>query len=319
MPRLQLFSLRPWRRTSPLSSLSSTPATSLTTALSSTGPITYPSLCRYCPKMLANEAARSKHLSRSADCKIAHEVAMEAFQHQQDDARERGEPLNPCTAARECAQAIPVPPAPPAPPESPAPPTQKSQRPPPGATPITPTTRPTSTIPPATNPPASATALNTSGLSAPPTGRGATPPGWTDPRTGWYVEPFPDPLAGAPILDDLLPPIDLEAYMWSSGEMGKPDHFEMAELLLMTGLTDSRKNQHLSSVLYRGSTVPWKNTTQLYADVDRLKHGPVWHLYEINIKNALNLDNPCVQYLITRNIIDVIQDMMANPAFRDLL
>ncbi|KAG8729536.1 hypothetical protein FRC10_003813 [Ceratobasidium sp. 414] len=254
---------------------------------------------------------------------------MEAFQRQRDDARERGEPLNLRTAARECAQVIPVPPAPP---------TQKrrrvqveevvdvdsnkqppAQRPPPGAAPVTPTTRPTSTIPPATNPPVSATVPNTSGPGAPPTTQGATPPGWTDPRTGWYVEPFPDPLAGAPISDNLLLPIDLEAYMRSSGEMGKPDHFEMAELLLMTGLTDSRKNQHLGSVLYRGSTIPWKNTTQLYTDVDQLKHGPVWHLHEINIKNALNPDNPRVQYLITRNIVDVVRDMMANPAFCDLL
>ncbi|KAG9094153.1 hypothetical protein FRC06_011108, partial [Ceratobasidium sp. 370] len=331
MPRLQLFSLRPWRRTSLSPSPSSRPATSLTTASPLTGSITYPSLCQYCPKVLANEAARSKHLSRSADCKVAHDAAMEAFRRQRDDARDRGEPLNLRKAARACAQAIPAPPAPP------VPPTQKrrrvqveevadvdsnkqpAQQPPPGATPNAPTTGPTSTIPPATSPSASATAPNTFGPGAPPTAQGATPPGWIDPRTGWYVEPFPDPLAGAPISDDRLPPIDLEAYMWSSGEMGKPDSFEMAELLLMTGLTDSGKNRHLSSVLYRGSTLPWKNTTQMYTDVDQLKHGPVWHLYEINIKNMLDPNNPCVQYLVTRNIVDVVRDMMANPVFRDLL
>ncbi|KAG8737181.1 hypothetical protein FRC10_008489 [Ceratobasidium sp. 414] len=282
--------------------------------------------------MLANEAARSKHLSRSTDCKTAHDTAMNAFRRRRDDARERGEPLNLHTAARECVQAIPAPPAPP------VSPTQKrrrvqveevadvdsnkqspAQRPPPGAAPNVPTPRPTSTIPPATNPSASATAPNTSGPGAPPTAQGATPPGWIDPRTGWYVEPFPDPLAGAPISDNLLPPVDLEVYMRSSGEMGKPEYFEMAELLLMTGLTDSGKNKHLSSVLYRGSTLPWKNTTQLYTDVDQLKHGPVWHLYEINIKNMLNPDNPHVQYLVMRNIVNVVRDMMANPAFHDLL
>ncbi|KAG9091276.1 hypothetical protein FS749_016664 [Ceratobasidium sp. UAMH 11750] len=328
MPRLHLFSLRPWRRTSPSPSPppSSTPATPLTTVSSSTGSVTYPSLCHYCPKVLANEAARSKHLSRSAGCKGAHDAAMEAFQRQRDDARERGEPLNLRVAARECAQTIPAPPAPPAPPASPVPPTQKRRRvqveevpdvdsnkqlPPPGAAPNAPTARPTSTVLPTTNPSAPATAPN-----AP---RSGPPPGWIDPRTGWYVEPFPDPLAGTPISDDLLPPIDLEAYMRSSGEMGKPNHFEMAELLLMTGLTDSGKNQHLNSVLYRGSTLPWKNTAQLYTDVDQLKHGPVWHLYEINIKNTLDSNKPRVQYLITRNVVDVIRDMMANPAFRDLL
>ncbi|KAG9092814.1 hypothetical protein FRC06_011782, partial [Ceratobasidium sp. 370] len=231
-------------------------------------------------------------------------------------------------------------PAPPAPPAFPAPPTQKhqrvqleevadidsnlqrpAQRLPPSVTPNVPTAKPTSTTPPTTIPSTSATVPDTSKSGAPSTAQGTTPPrrGWIDPGTGWYVEPFPDLLASTPISNDLLPPIDLEAYMWSSGEMGKPDYFEMAELLLMTSLTDSGKNQHLSSVLYCSSSLPWKNTVQLYTDVDQLKHGPVWHLYKINIKNTLDPNNLRVQYLVTCNIVDVVQDMMANPAFRELL
>ncbi|KAG8730829.1 hypothetical protein FRC10_002340, partial [Ceratobasidium sp. 414] len=181
-----------------------------------------------------------------------------------------------------------------------------------------PTAGPASTLPPAANAPAPATAPGTSRPNAPSTAQSNTPPGcgWIDRETGWYIEPFLDLLAGAPILDDLLPPIDLEAYMRSCGEMGKLYSFEMAELLLTTGLTDAGKNQHLKSVLYVGSTLPWKNTSQLYTDINKLRHSPIWHLYEININDQSDPTKPRVQYLVACNIMDVIQDMMGNPAFR---
>ncbi|QRV92599.1 hypothetical protein RhiJN_20617 [Ceratobasidium sp. AG-Ba] len=138
-------------------------------------------------------------------------------------------------------------------------------------------------------------------------------PGWIDPATGYYIEPFPDKLAGALISDVVLPPVDLEQYMRASGELGKPSHFEMAELLLTSGMSDKDKNRHLHSVLYVGN-VPWSNTGKLYGDVDRLQHGPEWELYEINV---LHKNNPRVQYLMMRDIEHVIRDIIANPAFRE--
>jgi hypothetical protein len=58
----------------------------------------------------------------------------------------------------------------------------------------------------------------------------------------------------------------------------------------------------------------------MYKDVDKLRHGPVWNLYEINIQDQTNgKSKPRVQYLVTRNIVHVIRDMMANPAFRDVM
>lgn len=64
---------------------------------------------------------------------------------------------------------------------------------------------------------------------------------------GLYVEEFPDPLAGAPISDELVPPPDLAAYMRSVGPMADPEHFEAAEILMTSGLTDADKDRHLKS------------------------------------------------------------------------
>ncbi|KAG8721715.1 hypothetical protein FRC08_010851 [Ceratobasidium sp. 394] len=311
------------------------PTISSATVSSSTGPLTYPSRCRYCSKLLGNETARSKHLSKSPGCKANDDAAMEAFRRQQDDARERGEPLDLHAAARECTQATPAAPAPKRrrvqveevpdvdsrqrAPHLDDPPSHSPES--PSAMSNTPTAEPTSTPPPATNPPMSAKGPGDSRLKTRSTAQDDTQPvhGWTDPGTGWYVEPFPDPLAGAPISEDLLPPIDLASYMQSCGDMGKPEHFDMVELLLTTGLNDAAKNKHLKSVLYRGSNFPWEDTGRLYTDIDKLKHGPVWHLYEIHVKNQLDATKPRIQYLVTRDIVDVVRDMMGNPVFRDLL
>ncbi|KAG9093709.1 hypothetical protein FRC06_011403 [Ceratobasidium sp. 370] len=261
---------------------------------------------------------------------------MEAFQHQRKDVRERGEPLDLHAAARECAQATPAAPVAPAqkrrrvqveevpdvdsstqppalhPHNSP----DGSLEPPSAASNIL-TAGPTSTL----NPPTPATAPSGSRLKVPPTTQGDTPPvhGWVDHETGWYVKPFPDPLAVAPILDDLLPPVDLKAYMWSCGDMGNPDHFDMVELILTTSLKDSAKNRHLKSVLYCSSSFPWENTNRLYTDVDKLRHGPAWHLYKIHVENKQDPTNPCIQYLVKCDIVDIVRDMMANLAFQDLL
>ncbi|KAG8697940.1 hypothetical protein FRC08_006229, partial [Ceratobasidium sp. 394] len=64
-----------------------------------------------------------------------------------------------------------------------------------------------------------------------------------------YVERFPDPRAGAPINDEAVDPLDLGAYMAGIGNLGKPHHFDTADLLLTTGLTNEGRDAHLQSRL----------------------------------------------------------------------
>jgi hypothetical protein len=64
---------------------------------------------------------------------------------------------------------------------------------------------------------------------------------------GLYVEEFLDSLAGEPISNDCLPPRNLDTYMRSCGSMANPEDFEVAELLMTSGLTNADKDRHLKS------------------------------------------------------------------------
>jgi hypothetical protein len=85
-----------------------------------------------------------------------------------------------------------------------------------------------------------------------------------DPRREVFVERYPDPRAGAPINDKIVAPIDLKAYMANSGDLGHPDHFDTAELLMTTGLTNGGRDAHLMSrlvsslVFKREGTYGWR-------------------------------------------------------------
>jgi hypothetical protein len=74
------------------------------------------------------------------------------------------------------------------------------------------------------------------------------------PKHGFFVEKFPDPSAGEPITEDRMTPVDLKAYIRSSGVMANPANLETAELLMTTGLKDSGKDRHLKSHLVSKST-----------------------------------------------------------------
>ncbi|KAG8690900.1 hypothetical protein FRC11_008260 [Ceratobasidium sp. 423] len=69
--------------------------------------------------------------------------------------------------------------------------------------------------------------------------------------------------------------------------MANPDHFEVAELLLTSGLTNADKDRHLKSKKrknskYAGKT-PWPHCDAMLADVDKLMHGPEYEVYEIDL------------------------------------
>ncbi|QRV93925.1 hypothetical protein RhiJN_21943 [Ceratobasidium sp. AG-Ba] len=128
---------------------------------------------------------------------------------------------------------------------------------------------------------------------------------------GLYVEEFPDPLAGAPISNEQIPEPNYEAYIKSTGTMADPDNFEVAELLMTSGMTDEAKDCHLKSKLYQGNT-PWSTGKAMNNDVDKLPHGPECILDEIEVVNARR---PRVQYMVRRNALELLQDLFANRMF----
>jgi hypothetical protein len=72
-----------------------------------------------------------------------------------------------------------------------------------------------------------------------------------------YVEEFDDPLVGAPISNELKPGIDLDRYIQSTGRLGHAGNFEVAELLMTSGMTDSAKERHLQSTLVSENMNMW--------------------------------------------------------------
>ncbi|CAE6534652.1 unnamed protein product [Rhizoctonia solani] len=130
---------------------------------------------------------------------------------------------------------------------------------------------------------------------------------------GLFVEEFPDPRAGAPSSRERLPPEDLDAYMRSCGPLADPDNFEAAEILMTSGLSNADKDRHLKSKRYIGTT-PWGHCDAMLADIDKLAHGPEFKLDEVDMHNGRGI-RP--QYMVLRNIIDIIRDFLADQSFRE--
>ncbi|KAG8756379.1 hypothetical protein FRC12_010597 [Ceratobasidium sp. 428] len=94
---------------------------------------------------------------------------------------------------------------------------------------------------------------------------------------GSIIEHFPLAGAGSPISDEQMFETDPETYLKSCGSLGDPDKFEIAELLMTTGMSNEGRNRMLKSKLYKGKT-PWKNCQQMLGDVDKLPKGPEWEI-----------------------------------------
>ncbi|KAG8721961.1 hypothetical protein FRC09_007074 [Ceratobasidium sp. 395] len=94
--------------------------------------------------------------------------------------------------------------------------------------------------------------------------------------------------------------------------MAEPETFEVAELLMTSGMTDAAKDRHLKSTMYRGRT-PWCHCEAMLTSIDTLKHGPVFGLSQIDIFDG---QKPRPQYMISRNIIEVLRDTMARRKFK---
>ncbi|KAG8705437.1 hypothetical protein FRC08_001673 [Ceratobasidium sp. 394] len=164
----------------------------------------------------------------------------------------------------------------------------------------------------------------------PDSANGEEPMRW-DEKEGGFVERFPDLRAGAPINNRVARVPDMDVYLAAAGNLADPFHFATAELLMTTGLTGMARDEHLKShmvsnsikncytahkltksIQYVGRT-PWASNAALMADIDRLPHGPEWKIYEMDVSVP---GNPNQQsYLFTRNIVEVICDIMAESSF----
>ncbi|KAG8732169.1 hypothetical protein FRC10_001170 [Ceratobasidium sp. 414] len=139
------------------------------------------------------------------------------------------------------------------------------------------------------------------------------------PRGSCFVEEFPIPTAGAPVSDERKPHElskgDLHDYLVSCGKMGEPAKFEVAELLMTTGLKAKDRTKYLRSVLCRGRGY-WRNNRKLVQEIDRLPSGPKWTTETITVGEG---DYKTQHIVFKRDIIEVIKDLMSDPRFKQFM
>ncbi|KAG8699999.1 hypothetical protein FRC09_006244 [Ceratobasidium sp. 395] len=146
-----------------------------------------------------------------------------------------------------------------------------------------------------------------------------------------FIEHFPISTAGKPISNERTYEPDLKSYIESCGSLADPRNMEAAELLMTTGLSSKARTQHLQSSFYRHwchdyqscackgkgkGRVPWANDGQMLTDIDNLPHGPDWFFQDLVIGEG---PYERVHTLYFRRIVDVIRDLMGNPAFRRVM
>ncbi|QRV81589.1 hypothetical protein RhiJN_09604 [Ceratobasidium sp. AG-Ba] len=135
-------------------------------------------------------------------------------------------------------------------------------------------------------------------------------------RKSRIIDAFPILTAGAPISDkkrrSKLSRKDLQDYLLLCGLMGDPDKFEVAELLMTTGLTGKNRTKYLKSYLAEGRRL-WKNNYGLVQDVDRLPHGPKWIEQDITVGEGIYCQT---HTLFRRDIVDVIRELLGDPRFK---
>ncbi|KAG9088060.1 hypothetical protein FRC07_012671, partial [Ceratobasidium sp. 392] len=141
---------------------------------------------------------------------------------------------------------------------------------------------------------------------------------WSD--NGWtcwqpFVERFPPGTAGSPISKDKACEPDLKRYLEMCGPLSNPEYMEAAELLMTTGLCGRARTKYLKSSFFKGKT-PWVNSKQMLRDVDRLPCGPAWEA-EVVMAGEGQFKREHIVY--KRSIIDVIHELIGNPAFKDVM
>ncbi|KAG8706404.1 hypothetical protein FRC09_002431, partial [Ceratobasidium sp. 395] len=132
---------------------------------------------------------------------------------------------------------------------------------------------------------------------------------------GTILQHFPVAGAGAPIVDAQAQDLDPDVYLKACGNLADPDYFEIAELLMTTGLSNTNRTRFLKSKLYKGKT-PWKNCKQMLDDIDVLPGGPKFKVEPVPIDCD---GNEHMNYLVARNVIEVVRELIGNRRFKKIM
>ncbi|QRV91967.1 transporter protein Sec61 subunit alpha [Ceratobasidium sp. AG-Ba] len=118
-----------------------------------------------------------------------------------------------------------------------------------------------------------------------------------------YIEKYPSATAGEPVgqvvVGENQPYPDV-------GELADCDSFEIAKLLMESGVSGRFRNCYLRLKRIK-ALMPWKNNRALIKDVDKLPHGPDWAVSALRINGATGAE---VVESWTRSPLDVLKQMV---------
>ncbi|KAG8724983.1 hypothetical protein FRC09_011011 [Ceratobasidium sp. 395] len=120
----------------------------------------------------------------------------------------------------------------------------------------------------------------------------------------YYIQTYPSPTAGEPIRQEDPNP-NQDNYP-DVGELKKPECFEIAQLLMVSGVSGNFRNKYLRLKRLRG-LMPWKNNRALLKNVDQLPRGPDWNVQAIRIPGDRGQE---IVELWMRNALDIVKQLL---------
>ncbi|QRW11753.1 C2H2 zinc finger [Ceratobasidium sp. AG-Ba] len=118
-----------------------------------------------------------------------------------------------------------------------------------------------------------------------------------------YIEKYPASTAGEP--NGYATAREDRPYP-DVGQLADPDSFEIAKLLMESGVSGRFRNCYMRLKRIR-ALMPWKNNRALIKDVDKLPHGPDWAVSALRINGATGAE---VVESWSRNPLDVLKQMV---------
>ncbi|EUC53469.1 hypothetical protein RSOL_002760 [Rhizoctonia solani AG-3 Rhs1AP] len=129
-----------------------------------------------------------------------------------------------------------------------------------------------------------------------------------------FVETYPSPHAGQPIRQ-VENTRKIRRNYPDVGALADPEAFEIAELLMQSGVSARFRNRYLRLKRFRNK-MPWHNNRALLKDIDKLPHGPDWEVQPFRLEG--NCGEEIVE-LWKRNPLDVIRAMLRDKTLRKYL
>ncbi|QRV96337.1 hypothetical protein RhiJN_24355 [Ceratobasidium sp. AG-Ba] len=118
-----------------------------------------------------------------------------------------------------------------------------------------------------------------------------------------YLEKYPGAMAGEPVGQAVVG--ENQPYP-DVGELADRDSFEIAKLLMESGVSSRFRNCYLRLKRMR-ALMPWKNNRALIKDVNKLPHGPDWAVSALRINGATGAE---VVESWSRSPLDVLKQMV---------